>query len=129
MNKEYVTWKQVDEFVDDVAASFVADMLLDKPPGVYGLPRGGLVLAVMLSHKLDIPLLAAPCDGCIIVDDICDSGESLKHYYDQTSSIHKRGYRIVTMYYNITSKVIPSFFRYLKKDSWIVFPWECEHSN
>ena len=37
--------------------------------GVFGIPRGGLCLAVGLSHSLDLPLLPAPNNHCLIVDD------------------------------------------------------------
>jgi len=46
-------------------------------PGIYALPRGGLVCGVMLSHTLHTPMLLHPCDDCIVVDDIWDTGEAI----------------------------------------------------
>lgn len=118
MKKEYVTWNQVEQFVNDVTST------KQRYSGVYGLPRGGLVLAVMISHKLDIPLLMSPSPGCLIVDDICDSGESLLHYY-KNSSGEKIDYTFVTMYYKENAlHVVPDIWGYHKTDSWVVFPWE-----
>ena len=48
--KHYVSWKDVEQFVNEVTSQFNG-----KVNGVYGLPRGGLVLAVILSHKLNVP--------------------------------------------------------------------------
>lgn len=123
--KEYVTWNQVKEFV-----TYIADLSRFngiKYSGVYGLPRGGLVLAVMLSHQLDIPLLMSPASGCLIVDDICDTGESLLHYVKNSSGDKVQDYRIATMYYKQNSLgVVPDTYFYRKEDNWVVFPWEME---
>lgn len=125
MEKIHVTWEDAEKFVMCVRNKY----LLEKPfTGVYGLPRGGLVLAVMLSHKLNVPLLAAPTPGCLIVDDICDSGESLVHYVKNSSGGHAIPYAIVTLYYKENdSGVVPDFYyREKPEGSWIVFPWELE---
>ena len=37
---------------------------------VFGIPRGGLCLAVGLSHALGLPLLMEPDNHCLIVDDV-----------------------------------------------------------
>ena len=57
-----VSWKTIESFVDEIAILHEKE----KFTGVYGLPRGGLVLAVMISNKLNIPMLMAPCQGCLI---------------------------------------------------------------
>lgn len=121
--KVYLTWEQVEKFVNIVKNKYV----LEEPfTGVYGLPRGGLVLAVMLSHKLNIPLLAAPSDGCLIVDDICDSGESLLHYFQNSSGRSKKRYTIATLVYkeNLLGVVPDCYLIPETDDHWIVFPWE-----
>lgn len=114
---ERVRWKDVENFVNGLANG-------QTFTGVYGLPRGGLVLAVMASHRLGIPLLAAPTKGCLIVDDICDSGESLLHYAKNSSGDENFDYYIATMYYKPGSCVHPDFYYAVKRNNWIVFPWE-----
>ncbi len=119
--KEYVTWDNVDEFVNGV----VKECQGENITGVYGLPRGGLVFAVMISHRLHVPMLNSPCEGCLIVDDICDSGESLLHYVQNSSAFDKPLYRIATMYYKENKLgVEPDMWALKKEDKWIVFPWE-----
>lgn len=118
-----VTWEQVEAFIEE------AEILARRhgTNAVYGLPRGGLVLAVMLSHRLNIPLLLAPAKGCLIVDDICDSGESLLHYRKNSSGEENNDYTIITMFYKENSLgITPDHWMRKKHDNWIVFPWEKE---
>lgn len=120
MNKRYVSWQEVEDFVDKL----VKEVNKWSFTGVYGLPRGGLPIAVMLSHRLHIPLLMNACDGCLIVDDICDSGESLLHYRDNASGSQHTAYYVATMFYRANQFVLPDFWLYRKEEDWIVFPWE-----
>lgn len=122
--KKYISWVEVEKFIDEVVDTYKDQEIT----GVYGLPRGGLVFAVMLSHRMSIPMLASPIKGCILVDDICDSGESLIHYFNNTSGEdHEKNYTIVTMYYKPNAlEVVPDFWKREKQDDWIVFPWEAK---
>lgn len=113
-----VTWEEVEKYIDEVC-NFYKDKRIT---GVYGLPRGGLIFAVMLSHKMNIPLLMAPTKDCIIIDDICDSGESLLHY--TTNRYDNNKYHITTMYYNQKSKIKVECYLEEKEDKWIRYPWE-----
>ena len=108
-----VTWTDVDNFIDQVVLQYATRNLT----GVYGIPRGGTVLAIMISHALDIPLLQAPSKGCLVVDDISDTGITLKHY-------REKGYQIATMYRTKDTEVVPDFSMFMKTEEWIVFPWE-----
>lgn len=114
LEKEYVQWTNIEQYVNNVCEKYKDRKLT----GVFGLPRGGLVFAVMISHKLNIPLLMSPATGCLIVDDISDTGESLLHY-------NNNGYLISTMFYRIGSLVVPDYWQYKKTNKWIVYPWEC----
>lgn len=120
--KVHVTWNDVEKYVDSVVARYSVP---DVFPGVYGLPRGGLVLAVMISHRLHIPMLMSPVPGCLIVDDICDTGESLLHYVKDSSGTGEQRYLITTMFYKENELGIePDMWQFSKGNNWIVFPWE-----
>ena len=119
-NKVYVTWEEVDNFVDSLLNEVEEKNL--SFTGVYGIPRGGLVLATLISYRLNIPLLLAPTKNCIIVDDIADSGRSLMHYTENDTQFNK--YYIATMFYCNRSLVKPDFYQFNKEDKWIVYPWE-----
>lgn len=87
--------------------------------GIYGIPRGGLPIAVHLSHHLNLPLLTSPTTGCLLVDDISDSGETLKKILSQVTV------DIATMYFKKESIVKPTYFlEVIEQQTWIVFPWE-----
>lgn len=116
--KYVVTWQEVAEFVSRLEKE------VGGFSGVYGIPRGGMVLAVMISHYYGVPLLAAPCQRCLVVDDICDSGETLLHYANDSSNSGERKYKIATLAYKEGAAVKPDFWMIEKKDLWIVFPWE-----
>lgn len=120
MEKVYVTWQDMEAYVDELVA--VLNEKNIRPIGVYGVPRGGLILATLLSYKMNIPLLLNAAEGCVIVDDIADSGRTLLHYTENDTQFNK--YFISTMFYHERSLVKPDFFKFEKKDKWIVFPWE-----
>ena len=53
--KDFISWDLIDECVTDI--TYYLHQTNIKYEGVYGIPRGGVILAVILSHKLDIPYL------------------------------------------------------------------------
>lgn len=82
--------------------------------GVYGVPRGGLVLAVRLSHELGIPLLDKPIKGALWVDDIIETGKTLGKAPTgmlYACWVNKGDFPAITALH----------FDY---PHWIVFPWE-----
>lgn len=87
--------------------------------GVYGFPRGGLVLAVKLSHRLKLPLLMAPAEGCIVCDDISDSGETLEKYTKSGK------YTTATLLMRDGTRAVPAYIgERVTSHGWIEFPWE-----
>ena len=109
IKKYYVSWDDVDSFVNIFVDKVKAEG--KKFTGVYGLPRGGLVFAVMISNRLNIPMLMAPADGCLIVDDIADSGKSLHHFTENDTQFNK--YSLATMFYHqrsIDSNQVQQYF-------------------
>lgn len=124
MNKVYVTWEEVISYIDSVK-----DLIKDKDlKGIYTFPKGGLVLATLLAYKTDLPLLLAPTDRCVIIDDICDTGITTKKYSDLKD---KRSYFITAMFIQDDQLDGSSlyqckldYYSRVKYEDWIVFPWE-----
>jgi len=52
----YFTWSEFDKSVGEIANK----CKFKEYSGIYGVPRGGLCLAVALSHKLKIKLISLP---------------------------------------------------------------------
>lgn len=121
MNKIHVNWSEIEEYLNAVIEDIKVKGL--KPTGVYGLPRGGLIYAVWLSYKLNIPLLLNAAEGCIIIDDIADTGRTLYHYRENRTQFNK--YYITTMYYVRDSLVTPDFYYKIKEiGDWVTYPYE-----
>ena len=121
--KEFVTWDLIDEAVTDIA--FNVKNTNKDFKGVYGIPRGGLILAVMLSHKLDLPLIMSKDEldeNSIIIDDIADTGKTLLDFTEYESYV-------VTIHEHEQSLIKPDYSVIDKGDKWIVYPWETEDSE
>ena len=120
--KTYITWKQYDDYINKIAWYIKRNH--PDLGAVYGLPRGGLPIAVSLSHKLNLPLLMNYYDRkvvtrkqILVVDDIADTGHTLKDFDNEHNVI-------CTFHYHKQSLVVPEFFCKEKTDEWIVYPWE-----
>ncbi|MDA1334575.1 MAG: phosphoribosyltransferase [bacterium] len=114
--KQKYTWQEFDEDVNLLAEKIKATN--KKFDGIYGIPRGGLPIAVALSHRLDLPMLMGGAnEKTLVVDDIADSGSTLKPYRDRKSTI-------VTVFYHPSSTTEPNIWLRNKEQKWIVFPWE-----
>jgi hypoxanthine phosphoribosyltransferase len=108
-----LTWHDFETAVEQIAAS-CADA---SYCGIHGVPRGGLVLAVCLSHRLALPLLATPQPGCLVVDDVYETGLTLAPYRQLEDS------QVVVW----ISKAEPQWWQaveVVESNEWIVFPWE-----
>ncbi len=109
----YFTWCDFDKSVDYIANQ----CKFQKFSGIYGVPRGGLCLAVALSHKLDTQLIEKPSKNSLIVDDIFETGITLSNFK------HIEG----ANFFVLVSKKKPIWWNTVKisyKREWIVFPWE-----
>jgi hypothetical protein len=54
-NKISVSWWDMTDLIKDLAEKIPFEVpLVDS---IYGIPRGGLIPAVMLSHKLGLPMV------------------------------------------------------------------------
>jgi len=69
----YFTWSEFDKSVEQIANK----CRFKEFSGIYGVPRGGLCLAVALSHKLKIELISEPIKNSLIVDDVYETGITL----------------------------------------------------
>ena len=86
-------------------------------PAIYGVPRGGLVPAVYLSHRLGIPLVSSPhrLGDTLVVDDILDTGSTYRRLSDTAA------YYAVLLAREALPKVI---YGRMYDGPWVEFPWE-----
>tara|TARA_R110000823_G_scaffold86138_1_gene192814 strand:+ start:218 stop:640 length:423 start_codon:yes stop_codon:yes gene_type:complete len=118
------SWKWVNEQIDAIGEKLEA---IGKPEFVTGVPRGGLIPAVLISHKFRIPFIGLEAaktlpgelkKGILVVDDISDSGNTLEQ-------IRRHNFLSATLAVRYSSTFTPTFYgELIKDDRWIVFPWE-----
>tara|TARA_R110000824_G_scaffold30658_1_gene100595 strand:- start:137 stop:532 length:396 start_codon:yes stop_codon:yes gene_type:complete len=117
INKRYLNWEDIENLIDILHSNIIESDF--KVEHIYGIPRGGLIPAVLLSHKMGIPLTNyAYTKNSLIVDDICDSGKTLSEMLapNPTAVLHYKSH---------TSTSTPDFYASkFGSDDWIVYPWE-----
>ena len=109
----YFTWRDFDKSVEHIANKCRSLEF----SGIYGIPRGGLCLAVALSHKLKINLISEPKKNSLILDDVYETGITLNTFKDIDGA----------MFFVLFSKIKPTWWNTVfmsEKSEWIVFPWE-----
>ena len=121
MKHKMVIWEEVENAVKYFEYKYNTEQLDCEL--ILGIPRGGLVLATMLSYRLDLPLHIAgePISDSkvLVVDDIADTGKTLERVLKTLPhSI------VFTMHYHQQSTIEPYAWLYEKKDKWVVYPWE-----
>jgi len=127
---EYIQWCKK-------AANYIRETIKNYDY-VYGIPRGGLIPATIMSYQLNIPILTTEGDllgaihadhkRVVIVDDILDSGKTFDKLWDKievnksldTSNIF--GMFIL----NKEKAILKCEYTSIKTcpDIWIEFPYE-----
>ena len=110
---QQLSWQQFDDAVARLAERFAHEPV----HGVYGIPRGGLCLAVALSHAMGQPFLLAPQPGCLVVDEVVETGQTLEGVRQQCPD---------AVFAVWVSKQPPKWWEAVEvtaSDEWIVFPW------
>jgi hypoxanthine phosphoribosyltransferase len=122
-SKLYLGWDWVDAQINTIG---------DKLDGydlefVAGIPRGGLIPAVMMSHAFGIKYISyssakmLPLDlrkKTIVLDDISDTGVTL-------AEADKLKFITACLCLRTGTKTVPNFVgTCISDDRWLVFPWE-----
>ena len=118
--KMHLSWDDVNTLVDNLCKQIPFE--LPNIDSVHGILRGGLIPAVLISHKLDLPYVNAVGPNTLVVDDIADTGVTL----DKGPGV----YTAVLHYKPHTSCFKPSIYSELHEgDEWIIYPWETKDSD
>jgi len=144
-----------DDFEEGVESIYKNIMAVGQPyDRIVGIARGGLFLANRLSYKLELPMTPLSwstrdgnekeCnawipedinngDKILIVDDIIDSGKTIREILeDWNSSVFEdlkvENISIACCYWNVDQETTPDFFHRTiersKDDGWVEFFWE-----
>ena len=119
-NKIFLSWDDVENSVDDLCNKIRHDQ--PNIDSVHGIARGGLIPAVLISHKLGLPYTDVILPNTLVVDDICDSGVTL----EKAPGV----YTAVLHYKPHTSCFQPSMWADIHEgDEWVIYPWEAKDSE
>jgi len=122
MKLKHISWSDVDQILSTFQSDFSDLLMRVNPVGVYGEPRGGVIPAIMLSHRLGIPYLQEKPAGehYLWVDDIADKGNVIARSIWSEPGIPLRFCLIRKKHcpYQVVNGLE------VEGDLWIVFPWE-----
>ena len=144
---EIPSWDDIYEMLLSIADRIRRDGF--HPDLIVGVCRGGWPPARIMSDLLDNPKLTnvsvefyvdvaktkkqpvltqpvtMPVNGkrVLILDDVADTGRTLKLVKDHLLSKGAREVRIATVYYKPWSIIVPDYYEKETK-KWIIFPWE-----
>lgn len=122
-DKVYLSWNWVEKQLNTIG---------DKLEGhelefVSGIPRGGLIPAVMMSHVFGVKYISyssakmLPKDireKVLVIDDIADTGHTLRE-------ADELGFKTATLAIRSGTTTVPHFQgTQINDDRWLVFPWE-----
>ena len=139
VEKTNLGWSYIEYQVDKICEHiFKNESSFDV---VVGISRGGLVPAVMISHRLNLPLLTMSVtlrdnlarvkslkinrgERALVVDDINDSGTTFKVISDVFRD-KRLDFKTVAIINKKSSHFSVDFFgEMFYYDDWINFPWE-----
>ena len=144
-NKIWYKWKEMRRDVNTLCREIVLDKF--DPDVIVGLSRGGLTPGVMMSHWMEKPFKSIKAslrdfpewedylprktdERVLIVDDICDSGETFHKIREHINERKKNGVdvRFATLWWNNECNFEPHYYvNEIAKDTtktWIHFCWE-----
>ncbi len=131
-NKSFLSWNDIEVLVKKLCDKILISNLEIKD--IWGLPRGGLIPAVMVSHNLNIPITKSTISPTtLIIDDICDSGVTFDKYYNYYQKEYAFPFNLKTAclhYKPHTSEFQPTLWaNQWSSNDWIIYPWERKDSN
>jgi hypoxanthine phosphoribosyltransferase len=148
---EAPTWDQIYNMLLNLAGKIRKDGF--KPDIIVGVSRGGWPPARVLSDLLDNPNLAnvraefylgvAETKGepaltqpvsmatagrkVLVVDEVADTGKSLKLVREHITEKGAVEVKIATIYYKPWSIITPDYYE-KETSRWVVFPWEIKET-
>lgn len=122
-SKYFLGWSWVEDQIN-----FIGDKIDESDfEFISGIPRGGLIPAVMMSHNFGIKYISYSSakllprelrHNTLVVDDIADTGYTLKE-------ANELEFVTVTLALRSTSVYTPTISgELITDDRWLVFPWE-----
>ena len=141
------TWEQIYAMLLNLAQRIRKDKF--KPDVIVGVSRGGWTPARVMSDLLENPEIAnvkaefylgvaktkkepiitqsvsvdVKCRKVLVVDDVSDTGRSLRLVREHLLEEGAEELRVATLYYKPWSVTVPDYYVKITRD-WVIFPWE-----
>ncbi len=141
-----LSWKEIINLVRKLSYNISEKY---EPNLIIGLLRGGIIVSRLLSDELRVKdMLSLGVKNYVniglkdrieayqwvneellkgkrvlLVDDVCDSGETMRYCFDKISKIPLESIRSATLHIKPWSKFKPDFYAQ-QVEEWIVYPWE-----
>ena len=114
------SWRNFDKDAEKLVSGIKPLAEEGTISSIYGIPRGGVILAVRLAYALKLPLVerANINSTTLLVDDIAGTGATLKRFAGNYNA---------TIFFCKESSVEPKFWAREAK-YYIRFPWAPEDS-
>lgn len=113
-----IDWFEYNDIIDSLIKKYKSQF--SKYQYIYGIPRGGLLLATVLSYKLDIPVIYRLDDqeNVLVVDDICDSGKTINRFLNKYDTL------VLFVNNKVNNDIKPTYYYNNSDGEWVVFPYE-----
>ena len=139
VEKSNIGWSYIHYQVDKICEHILKNE--SSFDVVVGISRGGLVPAVMISHRLNLPLLTMSVtlrdnlarvqslkikkgERALVVDDINDSGHTLSMISEFFKQRHIRASYAVLQNKTSSNFTVDYWGTLQDNDNWINFAWE-----
>jgi len=148
---EIPTWNQIHEML--IAQAKKIRKTSYQPDVIIGISRGGLVPARILTDLLEVPEIATlqiefyvdiaqpsihptlkqgltttvKNKKVLLIDDISDTGQSLKLAKSYLLDLGAKEVKIATLYAKTATATKPDFVE-KTTERWVVFPWEIKET-
>tara|TARA_R110002051_G_C8676503_1_gene491152 strand:+ start:60 stop:512 length:453 start_codon:yes stop_codon:yes gene_type:complete len=150
MKKERVSFDVINLYARTIADRLKEEGITH----VIGLARGGLIPATIISYELDVPLLSYAISSyedntktgkfkvhqfvhfsdlkslkeadpyVLVVDDICDTGETMQYIYCKLGLANIKAKYAAVFTKNKHKEWLDHYGHVIPDNKWIVFPWE-----
>ena len=150
MDRESVSFYQINF----IARSIARKLKKKKITHVVGVARGGLIPATIISYELNVPLLSYGISSykdtnktdelkinqfvhfndlksiteadphVLVVDDICDTGDTMHYIYDKIEFAGVEAKYATLFTKKKHRKFLDHYGVVISDDTWIEFPWE-----
>ncbi len=121
MKKESKIFYPISQFNQDIYQLFSILQKLPRPfTRVYGIPKGGVPIAIALAGLMDgMKVVDKPEMADLIVDDLCDTGRTLKTVRDRVPAAS-----VAVLHRKAWCPIKPNIILHDDCKDWIVYWWE-----